>query len=144
MSALQSLCICCAITSAITLLILLINSFSSLEFNEYGLDYSSITKSINEKPYTAGIHFLGVGHSFIKFPKTVQTIEFSKEKSANSAPLKSRTSDGLEVTLEISFQYKLIYEHIYDLYLKFGPVYQPTFERMAIDILTDLVKLQLA
>jgi len=61
---------------------------------------------INPSPYTAGIFFLGIGHSFIKFPKTVQTLEFSKEKTANSAPLQSRTSDGLEVILEISFQYK--------------------------------------
>jgi len=36
----------CTIISAITLFILILNSFSSLEFNEYGLDYSGITKSV--------------------------------------------------------------------------------------------------
>jgi len=61
---------------------------------------------VNSKAYIGGIHFLGVGHSFIKYPKTVQTIEFSEERAANGASIKSRTLDGLEVILEISFQYK--------------------------------------
>jgi len=137
-SPLQTLVFCCTIISAITLFILILSSFSSLEFNEYGLDYSGITKEINPKPYTAGIFFLGIGHSFITFPKTVQTLEFSKERTANSAPLQSRTSDGLEVILEISFQYKLTYEGIFKLYMSYGPEYSKIFDRMAVDVLTDL------
>jgi len=134
----QSLMIGCSVISGLTLLILLINSFSSLEFNEYGLDYSGISKSINPNPRSAGIFFLGIGHSFIRFPKTVQTLEYSKEKSANSGPLQSRTSDGLEVILEISFQYKLNYTGIFDLYMSYGPEYSKIFDRMGIDVLTDL------
>lgn len=137
-SPLQALVFCCTIISAITLFILILNSFSSLEFNDYGLDYSGITKGINPSPYTAGIYFLGIGHSFIKFPKTVQTLEFSKERTASSGPLQSRTSDGLEVILEISFQYKLNYEGIFNLYMSYGPEYSKIFDRMAIDVLTDL------
>jgi hypothetical protein len=60
----------------------------------------------------SGLHFLGIGHSFIKFPINVQTIEFSKEASANQSPISSRTLDGLEVILEISFQY--VYIQSYD------------------------------
>jgi hypothetical protein len=44
-----------------------------------------------------------VGHSFIKFPKTLLTIEFSDEKNADYVTLHSRTNDGLEVNLEISY-----------------------------------------
>lgn len=62
---------------------------------------------MDSKPYIGGIHFLGVGHSFIKYPKTVQTIEFSQDRTANGPSINSRTNDGLEVILEISFQYKL-------------------------------------
>lgn len=66
-----SLCgVCCGISSFI-LLIMIITSFSSLDYNEVGLDYSSITKTISPKIYSAGIHFLGIGHEFITFPKTV-------------------------------------------------------------------------
>ena len=101
------------------MIFVLLMSFSSLEFNEYGLEYSTISKSVKKIiqrylkvkqvdpfPYSGGIHFLGVGHHFVIYPKTVQTIEFSTEKGANGFPISSRTSDGLEVTLEISFQYK--------------------------------------
>ena len=52
-----------------------------------------------------GLYFLGIGHSFIKFPKNVQTIEFSKERLSSRPAISSRTSDGLEVVLEMSFQY---------------------------------------
>lgn len=61
---------CCGISSFI-LFLMIILSFSSLDYNEVGLDYSSITKTISPKIYSAGIHFLGIGHEFITFPKTV-------------------------------------------------------------------------
>lgn len=64
---------------------------------------------MDRKAYIGGIHFLGVGHSFIKYPKTVQTIEFSNERTANGPSIGSRTNDGLEVILEISFQYKYFF-----------------------------------
>lgn len=95
---------------------MIISSFSSLEINEYGLDYSYISKKIGKVPYTGGFHFLGVGHSFIKYPKTVLNLDYSNHEGADYPPLKSRTNDGLEVILEISFQYKLVYEDLYPLF----------------------------
>lgn len=81
----------------------MIVSFKSLDINEYGLDYSSISKTIEPIALTGGIHFLGLGHSFIKYPSTFITIEFSKDPKSSGPPIKSRTSDGLEVAVEISF-----------------------------------------
>jgi hypothetical protein len=137
MASFEELCCYCCVCGCVTLLLVLLMSFSSLEFNEYGLDYSSISKSADPTPYSGGIHFLGVGHHFILFPKTVQTLEFSDEKLANGPPITSRTFDGLEVTLEISFQYKLIYEHLFDLYMTYGEDYQRFYTNIAVDILTD-------
>ncbi len=85
--------------------IFLILGFSVLEATELGLDYSWISKNVDKKIYENGLHFLGIGHSFIRFPKQVQTIEFSKDATANLGAVQSRTLDGLEVILEISFQY---------------------------------------
>lgn len=85
--------------------IFLILGFSVLEATEIGLDYSWVSKNVDKRIYDNGLYFLGIGHSFIRFPKMVQTIEFSKERSANQGPLQSRTADGLEVVIEISFQY---------------------------------------
>jgi len=44
-------------------------SFSTLEYNELGLDYNSFTKVIDPVPYQSGRHMLGIGHEFIKFPR---------------------------------------------------------------------------
>ena len=46
-------------------------SFSSLPVNTYGLDYSPITKTINENVYTSGYHFIGFMHKFISYPSTM-------------------------------------------------------------------------
>lgn len=67
----------------------------------------------------------------------MQTIEFSKDRSANRGPIESRTSDGLEVVLEISFQYVLQPEKIFDLFNKYGTKYHYVFQNVAIDILTE-------
>jgi hypothetical protein len=109
----------------------------SLEATEYGLDYAWISKTINPVAFENGLHFLGLVHSFIKFPKTVQTIEFSNETSADRRPIESRTSDGLEVILEISFQYTLQKENLYNLYNRYALGYHNVFQNIAIDILTE-------
>ena len=52
-----------------------------LEQLDYGLNYNSITLKIEDTVYVnAGLYFLGVGHYFIKYPKTVQTMEFIAEE----------------------------------------------------------------
>jgi len=87
--------------------VLIILGFSSLQATEIGLDYSWISMDVKNQTYQNGLHYLGIGHSFIKYPKMVQLIEFTKTKDNNSnGVLKSRTKDGLEVELEISFQYR--------------------------------------
>lgn len=128
---------CCG-CSTCTLVVLLILSFSSLEFTEIGLNYSAITNTVEDRGYTAGIHFLGPGHSFIKFPSTVQTIQFSEEHDSRGKPLRSRTSDGLEVALEVSFQYQLSANSTYLLYMKYGPTYENIFVTMSIDDITRM------
>ena len=126
----------CSCTCCIGFLLILFG-FSSLEATELGLNYSWISKTISPEVKENGLYFIGIGHSFIKFPKTVQTIEFSEEKTANRGPIESRTSDGLEVTLEISFQYILQPDKLYDLYNTYGPKYGNVFQNIAINILTE-------
>jgi len=133
----KGVCICICAVSCITGVVLLILGFSSLEATEYGLDYSWISKTINPAIKENGLYFIGIGHSFIKFPKTVQTIEFSKDKNSNRQPIESRTSDGLEVVLEISFQYVLQPENLFKLYNKYGELYNTVFSNVAVDVLTE-------
>ena len=128
-------CICC--TTCCIGFLLIIFGFSSLEATELGLNYSRISKTISPQVKENGLYFIGIGHSFIKFPKTVQTIEFSNEPNSNRVPIESRTSDGLEVTLEISFQYILQPDKLYTLYNTYGPKYTSVFQNIAINLLTE-------
>lgn len=43
-----------------------------------GLDYDHIWETVDTSVYTGGLHFLGLGHSFVKFPNTVQSIIYSE------------------------------------------------------------------
>ena len=130
-------CSCCCCCSCFISFLLIIFGFASLEATEFGLNYSWISKNISPNIKENGLYFIGIGHSFIKFPKTVQTIEFSKQKTANKGPIQSRTSDGLEVTLEISFQYVLNKDKIYELYMKYGSNYNYIFQNIAVHTLTE-------
>lgn len=67
----------------------------------------------------------------------MQTIEFSKEKNSNRGPIESRTSDGLEVVLEISFQYILQPDNLFTLYNTYGDKYDSVFQNIAINLLTE-------
>ena len=133
----KSICGCCCFYSCCCSFLLILFGFAALEATEFGLNYSWISKNISPNVKENGLYFIGIGHSFIKFPKTVQTIEFSKSKTASQGPIQSRTSDGLEVTLEISFQYILQKDQIYELYTKYGKNYNYIFQNIAIHTLTE-------
>lgn len=134
----QHPCACCGLTGGVVAVIAFLLAFSSLEYTELGLNYSTVTNTVEDKGYTAGRFFLGLGHSFIKFPATVQTIQFSDEADSSGPSLRSRTSDGLEVVLEISFQYQVNASVVYKLYEKYGTSYDPVYVSMAIDLVTSM------
>mmetsp|Transcript_80824 Transcript_80824/g.142545 ORF Transcript_80824/g.142545 Transcript_80824/m.142545 type:complete len:309 (+) Transcript_80824:48-974(+) len=129
--------ISCGICSII-FAVVLATSFASLEYTQLGLDYSWISSSVDDKAFSSGLYFLGPGHSFLKFPSTVQTIQFSDDHDSVGPPLRSRTSDGLEVALEISFQYQLNVTTLRRLYDKFGLDFEPIYVNMAMDLLTAM------
>lgn len=108
---------------------------SVLEPWEFGLDYSIITKSVSDSAWPSGRHWIGIGHSFIKFPSVVQNVQFSANGNGNKT-LRSRTADGLEVALELSFQYQLSVDQLFDLYMMYGANFHDVFVRMAMDLLT--------
>jgi len=106
---------CCFIVIPSVILIAL--SFQSLEPIEYGLNFNAITMSLENSTYvTAGLYFLGFGHWFIRFPRVIQTIEFNAYRGSL---LHTRTSDGLPLTLGLSFQYRYIPEELHTLYLTY-------------------------
>lgn len=121
----------------IVLGIFLFFSISSLSYNQVGLNYSGIFKSVEDRTYEPGIHFVGLGHTFIPFDITINTIEFSKTKDATLPLISCRTKDGLKLELEVSFQYRVLKDKIYDIYTTYGENMKTVLLRIALDSISD-------
>lgn len=126
------------VVAGIATVVLLIFSFDSLEYQEYGLNYSKITETVEAKPYTSGRYYLGIANHFIRFPRMVNSVVFSDESGdkKQGPAVQSRTKDGLNVRLEVSFQYRLKFDQVFDLYTTLGAEYESTLLRMAIEQLS--------
>ena len=115
-------------------IILFACSFSVVEPTEWGIIYNNISKSVNkEEVYDGGRYCIGFTKSFVRFPKTQQSVEVSVQPWAVSGPLRTRTQEGLALSLSINFQYQLIKEELGDLYDLANLDYDKAFTRIALD-----------
>ena len=74
-------------------------SWQTLPYSEMGLDFNQITGRLDtSRTYERGRHLVGLGHVFVTFPRTIQTIDFAQaseletETSLTSIPVIS--ADG--------------------------------------------------
>src|SRR5690606_19871988 len=130
--------ICCCITLFVLALALILDCVQTVKYDEYGLSYNIYTQYVRDKVYTPGRYFLTVGQRFLRFPKIYTTIEFSNTPEGTAEALKSRTFDGLSITLEISFQYRLKQEDIKAIFDMFGTEYHSIYVKIARDVLRDV------
>jgi hypothetical protein len=124
---------CCCVLLIVSISLLLA-SFSSLEPTEIGLDYNGNTKMIDEtKAYTEGRVLLGLGHSFIIFPRVIQTLTLSR--------LPSRTKDGLSVILDGEVQWKMEQSpaSLHRTYRLFELDYAAVYEKVAKDKVRNVI-----
>lgn len=132
------MCVPIVLVTVITSIVIFFISFDTLEYQEMGLNYSWISETVESKSYPSGRYYLGLGNHFIKFPAMVKSVFFLDDMSPNTQgpALQSRTRDGLNVRLEVSFQYRLVFNDLYKLYTTLGVQYERTLVRMAIEQLT--------
>jgi len=97
--------IICVVISLVMILLLI--SMDTLEPLQYGITYNKITKVIGKDVYVSGRYLIGPTKSFVVYPANLVTVEFSDSKKATNEPLKTRTGEGLAISLGISFQYKI-------------------------------------
>jgi regulator of protease activity HflC (stomatin/prohibitin superfamily) len=136
MSSLGVVCGVCTCFIVVPSAIMIAMSFASLPTVEYGLDYNAITMSVDNKTFSmAGLYFLGLGHSFIKFPRVIQTIEFNQQRHDL---LHTRTSDGLPLTLGVSFQFRYIPQHLHTLYLAYKGEHLHVYENTATAVIANV------
>eukprot|EP00811_Abedinium_folium_P002104 NODE_11929_length_1257_cov_3.430973.p1 GENE.NODE_11929_length_1257_cov_3.430973~~NODE_11929_length_1257_cov_3.430973.p1 ORF type:complete len:379 (+),score=119.71 NODE_11929_length_1257_cov_3.430973:2-1138(+) len=115
--------------------VLIVISLSALQPIEYGLKYNRLTKQIDKSNvYHGGRHFINPLNTFLRFPATTQNLEFSNT-SKLARPLSTRTAEGLELSLSVAFQYKLMQEHVGDLYALANVYYEPLFVKVVRETL---------
>lgn len=128
--------ICLVVCIVISIvMILLLCSMDTIEPLNYGLPYNKITKQIGDEAYDAGRYLIGPFKSFIVYPASMVTIEFSDARGATAEALQTRTAEGLGLTLYVSFQYEIMKKEIPKLYNLANINYHSTFVRISRDII---------
>lgn len=131
-------CSACSACGMLLGVILLTMSFETLTPLEAGIRVNFINSQIlaADKPYTAGRHAIGILYNFIKYPSTLQTVEFTDNPltdmdgdyiEADGPAITAATSGGQTVRLEISFQYRLMLTQLEPLYRKYEKNYHTRF-----------------
>lgn len=137
MSAIAKCCCAMCCLTVIVVVIFVSLSVSSLPVNTYGLDYSPIQKTINDRVFDSGFHFIGFMHKFLEYSSSTMSFEFSDDKNADRGQIVSRSTDGLEVSFSATIQYTFDRNRLKELYMKFGDNYKDPCIRYAVDILND-------
>jgi len=114
-------------------MIILLISMDSLEPLQYGITYNKITKTVGKDIFVSGRYLIGPTKAFIDYPSNLVLIEFSDNRAATNEALKTRTAEGLAISLYVSFQYKIVKNKIPDLYNLANINYQGTYVRIARD-----------
>jgi len=133
--------ICLAVVVVLAVIGTLIGlSFAVLATNWVGFDYNSIQVSVNKVDlYSEGRYFLGLGHEFIAFPTYQVSQTFGASSETGDSSLIGRTSDGLQILLDVTYQYKLTAEasSLWELYEKFLTSYNDDFKVLASAAILD-------
>eukprot|EP00929_Paragymnodinium_shiwhaense_P115274 TRINITY_DN8401_c0_g1_i1.p1 TRINITY_DN8401_c0_g1~~TRINITY_DN8401_c0_g1_i1.p1 ORF type:complete len:324 (-),score=70.23 TRINITY_DN8401_c0_g1_i1:248-1219(-) len=123
------LLVCCLVCClSVTIGVMLSCSYGSLATTEWGLSYSWWSEAVDPTPLTtAGLVYLGIGNTLIKYPNINKHIYF-RSSNVDLGPgnvlnraFPVRTNDGLRLELELEFSYRLRSDKLYDLYMLSGP-----------------------
>jgi regulator of protease activity HflC (stomatin/prohibitin superfamily) len=118
-------------------------SFYRIEATDMGLVFNSLWQSIEEDELLfSGYHMLGPHRSLIVYPKKQLEVKFPSDMYQQ---LPVRTADGLQVDLQVAFQYQLLQSNedlktLVQLYYDWGDFdqYQKAPAMIARNVLRDL------
>lgn len=86
-------------------------SFVPIHGTEVGLRYDSINQMVDmTRIYPPGRHFIGLGNFFIRYPKSLQAIEFNARVGDSGAPrgrIQALSNEGQRINFDCSLQYRV-------------------------------------
>lgn len=124
--------VCCTIIILICVLIPL--SIQNVDHSQYGIAYNNHTCTAREDVYQEGKHFIGPAIEMFKYNRIVVTIELSGDRVVECL-----TFDGIQIILDVTFQYQLVEAELHTVFYDFGPEYllQDYIESTARDSVRD-------
>ncbi|KAK6166455.1 hypothetical protein SNE40_023142 [Patella caerulea] len=90
---------------------LIVTSLKKLSSDEVGLQYNTIQKTLDDEPKLEGLYTGPPGYEFIIFPNTFTTMGFYDLACLNS--------DGVDIRLNVQYQYKAHSTYMKKLILEF-------------------------
>lgn len=121
------------------MLFFLLFSWATVAPTEMALHYNYVLKTVSpEVDAMPGLKFVGPFTSLIKYPKTIQTLEYN---SQHRDLMDGRTQDGLPLVLGCAFQYRLLPDGLYNLYHSFENEpgdYEEIYRLMGIHVITEV------
>jgi len=124
---------------AVVSAIMLASSFSVITPHELGIHYRGPEFTLDHKVWNNGRHFLGLGHSFFKYPKKYEYVEYSNYADGGilNKPITCWTKSGQELIIEVGFYYQLDEDSLLDLFYVYKADYLPTLEKIARHAIRD-------
>jgi len=124
------------------LIILLPLSFHNVEYHEVAFFKRRSTGTIDrDTVYTVGRHCIGPDGSFVKFPASEQTVEFSGMSVWTKTERLSDTNvgaAGTAISLDVTFQYRLRPDELSDLYSAVALQYESFVRNLATTAIKNI------
>jgi len=90
-------------------------SIKNVDYSEYGIAYSNLTCTAAKSVYPEGKYFIGPSASMFLYNRVVVSMDFTEDDQ-----IECLTSDGIQVTLSVTFQYQIIKGELFNIFNEFG------------------------
>jgi hypothetical protein len=130
------------VLGAIVAAILLSMSFGTVDYDEWGLMYSTRSNKIDgDQVYEAGRYYTGLWKSFHRYPRWETNIDFTHAHASNVGGQKAfeiRATDGQIIGLELTIQYRLKKTGLLQIYKDYKFEYEINLIRHARGLIRDI------
>jgi len=112
--AIAVVCGCICLSLLLTVILIPV-SLRNVGHSEYGVAYDTLTCLYDPEVYTEGKHLLRPSTEMYYYSKIIVQIELDGDNSVECL-----TKDGINVVLEVTFQYEIIKEELISIFMDFG------------------------
>jgi len=108
------LCSICCIGCLLTCILIPL-SIQNVDYSEYGIAYNMQTCTADKEVFNQGKHFVGIATTMFRYNRIVVTTDFTGPDGISCL-----TSDGIQIELDITFQYQIIKGELLTIFMDFG------------------------